>query len=53
MRIEFEIVKDDLVFRDAIELPDDHGLSEEEIEKLKQWRFNAWLDAIVPESAEE
>lgn len=53
MRIEFEMTKDNLVFRDAIELPDDHGLSESEIDNLKQWRFNAWLDAIAPQSVEE
>jgi hypothetical protein len=53
MRIEFEMTKDDLVFRDAIELPNDHGLSESEIDKLKQSRFNAWLAAIAPQSVEE
>jgi hypothetical protein len=33
-------------FRDALHLPDDHGLSDTEVEALKQERFDNWL-AIV------
>lgn len=33
-------------FSDALNLPDDHGLSDEQIEAMKQERLNNWL-AIV------
>jgi hypothetical protein len=33
-------------FRDALHLPEDHGLSDTEIEALKQERFDNWM-AIV------
>lgn len=36
------------VFRDALHLPDDHGLSDAEIEALKQARINNWLLALNP-----
>jgi hypothetical protein len=53
MRIEFEIIKDEFVFRDAIHLPDDHTLSDTEINAIKQKRFENWLAATVPELVEE
>lgn len=42
MKIEFEMVKDDLVFKDAIVLPDDHTMSDIEIEAMKKKRFDDW-----------
>jgi hypothetical protein len=53
MKIEFQMESNGVLFKDAIDLPDDHDLTDAEIETLKQWRFNAWLDATTPESAEE
>jgi hypothetical protein len=53
MRIEFEMTKDNIVFKDAIELPDDHNLSAVEINLIKQQRFDRWLAATIPESLEE
>jgi hypothetical protein len=53
MQIEFEITKNELVFRDAIHLPDDHTLSDTEIDMIKQQRFENWLAATVPELVEE
>ena len=44
MKIDFTIGG----FSDAIHLPDDHGLSDAEIEAMKQARYDAWLEAIKP-----
>jgi hypothetical protein len=59
IKIDFEVSKDGLVFRDAIHLPDDHGMSDAEIEAMKQARYNKWRDfidnppAVVDEPTEE
>ena len=45
--IPFEIVQDEHTFRDAIVLPDDHTLTQTEIDAIKQQRFDAWLTAIT------
>lgn len=42
MKIDFEITENGVTFRDALHLADDHGLTDEEIESLKQERFNNW-----------
>ncbi len=52
-RIEFEIEQDGFVFRDAIELPEDHNLSDADIDAIKRQRFDAWLRASAPENAED
>ena len=52
MKIDFEVEKDGLVFRDAIVLPDDHTMTDEQIEAMKQSRFDAWY-AIVTNPPEE
>jgi hypothetical protein len=52
MKIDFEFEKDGVVFRDAIHLPDDHGLSDAEIEAIKQARYANWLEAIKPAEEE-
>lgn len=46
MKINFEITQDGYTLKDAIVLPDNHGLTDAEIEVLKQHRFNDWY-AIV------
>jgi hypothetical protein len=46
--IEFQIND----FRDAIVLPDDHTMTDAEIEAMKQQRYDDWL-AIVNASLEE
>lgn len=33
-------------FGDALHLPDDHGLTEAQIEAMKQARYDKWLDFI-------
>lgn len=45
--IYFEITKDGYTFKDAIVLPENHGLSDEQIEAMKQARFDAWYTLIT------
>jgi hypothetical protein len=52
-KIEFEITKDGMTFRDAIVLPSDHGLSEADIEAMKQKRFDDWYAIVTAPSEEE
>jgi hypothetical protein len=53
IKIEFEIVKDGKTFRDAIVLPVGHGFTNEQLEELKQKRFDAWYEAVSQEEIEE
>jgi hypothetical protein len=46
-RIEFEKMHGELVFRDAITLPDDHALTDANIEAIKQERFDNWVAIIT------
>jgi len=34
------------MFRDAIHLPDDHGLSDDELTAMKEARFAQWCAAL-------
>ena len=52
MVVEFEVEKDGLVFRDALVLPDDHGLTTSQLAAMKQARFDAWY-AVVTAPSEE
>ena len=52
VKIDFEFDSQYGVFRDALHLPDDHGLSDAEIQALKQQRFDNWI-AIVTAPSEE
>lgn len=47
MKIDFEITQNGYTYRDAITLPDDHTLTEEQINDLKQARFDAWYECII------
>lgn len=55
IKIDFEING----FRDALHLADNHGLSDAEIEAMKQARYDKWRDfidnppAVVDEPTEE
>lgn len=40
-------------FSDALHLPDDHGLSDAEIEAMKQQRLNNWIAIITAPPVEE
>lgn len=43
MKIDFTING----FSDALNLPDDHGLSDQQIESMKQARYDAWKAIIT------
>jgi hypothetical protein len=43
MIIIFEMSYENGVFRDALNLPDDHGLSDDELAAMKQARFDNWF----------
>lgn len=48
VKIDFEFDSQYGVFRDALHLPEDHGLSDAEIQALKQQRFDNWLAIVNP-----
>lgn len=52
IKIDFTIEKDGLTFADAIVLPDDHGLTDAQIEAMKQARFDAWYAVVTAPSDE-
>jgi len=45
--IEFEFETQYSVFRDVLVLPDDHGLSDAELESMKQQRLDNWIAVIT------
>jgi hypothetical protein len=47
MKIDFEIQTNYGMYRDALHLPDEHTLSEEEITAMKQARVANWVDFIL------
>lgn len=54
IKIDFEFDSEYGVFRDAIYLPEDHALTDAEIEAMKQQRFDNWVDAVTnPPQVEE
>ena len=55
IKIIFEFETPYGVFRDALHLPEDHGLSQEQIAALQQERLDNWLFAVEnpPEAVSE
>jgi hypothetical protein len=53
MKIDFEFDTPHGVFRDALHLPDDHGLSDAEIEAMKEQRRDNWIAVVTAPSVEE
>lgn len=51
MKIDFEVTKDGLTFRDAIHLEDNHTLTSSQIDAMKQARFDAWWAIVRPGAA--
>jgi hypothetical protein len=51
--IDFEIETKYGTYRDALNLEDDHGLSEQEIEAMKQQRADSWVAHVDVASTEE
>lgn len=52
IKIDFEFQTDFGLFRDALHLPDDHGLSDEQIKSLKVERRDNWLAIVIAPSVE-
>lgn len=46
IKIDFEILMKHGVFKDAIYLPEEHTYTEQQIEDMKQARYQAWLDHV-------
>ena len=53
MKIDFEFDSQYGVFRDALHLPDDHGMTDDEIQAMKQQRFDNWIAIVTAPPAEE
>lgn len=53
IKIDFEFDSPFGVFRDALHLPEDHGLSGTEISAMQQQRFDNWLAIVNPPITEE
>jgi hypothetical protein len=55
IKIIFEFETPYGVFRDALHLPEDHGLSQEQITAMQQERLDNWLFAVEnpPEAVSE
>ena len=53
MKINFEFDTAHGKFRDALHLPDNHGLSDAEIEAMKVQRRDNWIAVVTAPSVEE
>lgn len=53
INIDFEKTDGTYTLRDALWLPDDHNLSNDEIEAMKQERFDNWVAIITAPPVEE
>jgi hypothetical protein len=48
MKIDFSFDTQYGTFSDAIVLPDNHNLSDAEIDAMKQQRLNDWIAVVTP-----
>lgn len=47
IKIDFEIQNEKYgVYRDALHLPEDHGMTDAQIEAIKQERYNNWVNIV-------
>lgn len=53
MKIDFKFDTAHGKFRDALYLPDNHNLSDSEIEALKEQRRDNWIAVVTAPSIEE
>jgi hypothetical protein len=51
--IEFEITRDGYTLKDAIVLSDNHGITDVEIEAIKQRRFDDFLAIVTAPQVDE
>jgi hypothetical protein len=47
IKIDFEYTTEYGVFRDALHLPEDHNLTQEEINSQKEQRLQNWIAAVT------
>lgn len=53
IKIDFSFDTQYGCFADALHLPDDHGLTDAEIESMKQQRLDNWIAIITAPPVEE
>lgn len=53
VKIDFEFQTEHGLFRDALHLADDHGLSDEQIEAMKAERRDNWIAVVSAPPADE
>lgn len=53
MKLDFEFETPHGLFRDALHLPDDHNLTDEQIEAMKAERRDAWIAVVTAPPVEE
>jgi len=53
MKIDFEFQTEHGLFRDALHLPDDHGLTDDQIEAMKAERRDNWIAVVTAPAVEE
>lgn len=53
MKIDFEFQTDYGIFRDALYLPDDHGMTDDQIEAMKTKRRDNWIAIVSAPSVDE
>lgn len=53
IKIDFEFTTEFGVFRDALHLPEDHALTDAEIQLMKQQRLDNWLAIVNAPPVEE
>lgn len=52
VKIDFEFETPHGVFRDALHLPDNHGMTDEQIDAMKQQRVDNWIAIVTAPPAE-
>lgn len=52
IKIDFEFETPHGVFRDALHLPDDHGMTDEQIDAMKTQRVDNWIAIVTAPSVE-
>lgn len=53
MKIDFEFQTEHGLFRDALHLFDNHNLSEEQLQAMKEQRRDAWIAVVSAPPVEE
>lgn len=53
IKIDFEFDTPYGVFRDALHLPEDHGLTDEQIQAMKEQRRDNWIAIVTAPPAEQ